>query len=152
MDQMTQPISQKIRRAGDWNGADGNCALTYDERFLRRRRLTTTAGENFLVDLAHTESLNDGDALELSDGRLVEITAATEKLLEISAGNLVRLAWHIGNRHCPCQVEPTRLLIKHDHVIREMLALLGATLTDVEEQFTPEGGAYGHGRTHAHEH
>ncbi len=85
----------------------------------------------------------------MADGRFIEIYAADEDLLEIK-GDLTRLAWQIGNRHMPCQIEAERLLIQRDHVIRDMLAQLGATLREVCEGFTPEGGAYGHGRTHAH--
>ena len=72
-------------------------------------------------------------------------------LLEIT-GDLVQLAWHIGNRHTPCQIESDRLLIQKDAVIGHMLEHLGATVTQIEAPFTPEGGAYGHGRTHSHEH
>ena len=124
-------------------------ALTYDARFLRRKVLETASGLRFLVDLPHTTSLNQGDAFKLEDGRLVGVVAAKEELLEIR-GDLTRLAWHIGNRHMPCQIEAERLLIQRDHVIRDMLAQLGAELHEVSEPFTPEGGAYGHGRTHAH--
>ena len=88
----------------------------------------------------------------LADGREVEVVAAPEPLLEIRGRNLVRLAWHIGNRHTPCQVETDRLLIQPDHVIRDMLARLGAEIAERVEPFTPEGGAYGHGRTHSHAH
>ena len=87
-----------------------------------------------------------------SDREQAEVIAAKEALLEITGDDLVRLAWHIGNRHCPCQLEPARLLIQNDHVIRDMLTKLGATLRDVSEPFIPEGGAYGHGRTHSHAH
>ncbi len=126
--------------------------LTYDDRFLRRKVLTTANGERFLVDLPQTTSLNHGDAFELTDGRLIEVVAAKEDLLEITGPDLARLAWHIGNRHTPCRIEPDRLLIQHDHVIRDMLEKLGATLREVREPFTPEGGAYSHGRTHSHAH
>jgi urease accessory protein len=141
-----------IRRAGHWEGPHDSCTLTYDARFLRRKRLITQRNDGFLVDLPHTESLNHGDAFELSDGRFIEVIAAQEDLMEVTGDDLVRLAWHIGNRHCPCQVEPARLLIQPDHVIRDMLGKLGARLRDVSEPFLPEGGAYGHGRTHSHAH
>ncbi|PJB66733.1 MAG: hypothetical protein CO095_12775 [Armatimonadetes bacterium CG_4_9_14_3_um_filter_58_7] len=75
-----------------------------------------------------------------------------QQVLEITAPDLVRIAWHVGNRHTPCQVETGRLLIQPDHVIREMLGKLGAVVREIEEPFTPEGGAYGHGRTHGHSH
>ena len=146
------PTAQSLRRKGSWSGPAGTCTLTYDERFLRRKVLRTADGSSLLVDLEHTESLDHGDALELGDGRLIEVNAAAEDLLEVTGGDLVRLAWHIGNRHTPCQIEPTRLLIQRNHVMTDMLALLGATLREVVEPFTPEGGAYGHGRTHSHEH
>lgn len=129
-----------------------NVTLTYDDRFLRRKMLTSDSGTAFLVDLAKTTSLNAGDALVLQDGRRIGIKPAPEALLEITGDDLVRLAWHIGNRHMPCQIEKTRLLIQRDHVIREMLVKLGADLRDVTEPFTPEGGAYGIGRTHSHAH
>jgi len=82
----------------------------------------------------------------------VEVLAAQEPLLQITGPDLVRLAWHIGNRHTPCQIEAGRLLIARDPVLADMLARLGATLAEVVEPFRPEGGAYGHGRTLGHDH
>lgn len=128
------------------------CSLTYEDRFLRRKRLFTDAGARFVVDLARTESLDHGDAFVLDNGDLVVVQAAPEDLLAISGPDLPRLAWHIGNRHTPCQIKADRLLIQRDHVIRDMLGKIGATVEDVVEPFTPEGGAYGHGRTHGHDH
>ena len=119
---------------------------------MRRKVVHTAENETVLVDFAQTTSLNHQDAFELTDGRLIEIIAAPEDLLEIKGSDLVKLAWHIGNRHTPCQIEPDRLLIQEDPVIGHMLEHLGATVTKVHEPFTPEGGAYGHGRTHSHEH
>ncbi|WP_323766611.1 urease accessory protein UreE [Antarctobacter sp.] len=145
------PVAQILHRAGEWSGAHDACRLTYDARFLRRKVLTTVAGDRFVVDLEQTTSLDQGDALERADGRLVEVIAAEEDLLAVT-GDLPRLAWHIGNRHTPCQVAEGRLLIQRDPVIRHMLEHLGAGITEVSEPFTPEGGAYGHGRTHSHEH
>lgn len=148
---MADFITQKIRKAGTWTGAFSLCMLTYDERFLRRKVIKTAHGETLLVDLAHTTSMDHGDAFELFDGRLIEVIAAEEPLLEIT-GDLVQLAWHIGNRHTPCQIDATRLLIQDDPVIGHMLEHLGAAVRKVHQPFTPEGGAYGHGRTHSHEH
>ncbi|MDX1781914.1 MAG: urease accessory protein UreE [Thalassovita sp.] len=149
---MTLPNAYRLCRQGDWTGASDHVSLTYEERFLRRKVLQTVTGAKFLVDLDQTTSVDGGDAFELEDGRLVEVNAAKEALLQVTGGNLPRLAWHIGNRHTPCQIEKDRLLIQRDHVIQAMLAHLGATVTEVSEPFLPEGGAYGHGRTHAHEH
>ena len=148
----TLPITQTVLAAGSWSGDAAQCALDYTGRFLRRKRLSTVAGKPFLVDLEHTTSLNHGDALQLDTGELVEIIAAREDLLRITGPDLVRLAWHVGNRHTPCQINGDHLLIQADPVIGHMLEHLGATLTAVSEPFTPEGGAYGHGRTHPHEH
>ena len=134
----------------DRRSPSGTCLLTHDERFLRRKVLATTGGERFLVDLAHATSIGHGEMLELSDSRLIRVVAAREPLLEVTGADLPRLAWHIGNRHAPCQVEANRLLIGRDRVLRDMLAKLGAELREVEERFTPESGAYGHGRTHVH--
>lgn len=127
-------------------------SLDYDGRFLRRKMLATDDGMPFLVDLAQTTSLDHGGALVLEDGREIAVVAAPEELLEVTGADLPRIAWHIGNRHTPCQIGEGRLLIQRDHVIRDMLGKIGAEVREVVEPFTPEGGAYGHGRTHSHAH
>lgn len=146
------PKAVRIRPAGTWAGAVDEVLLDYDQRFLRRRRLDSAAGEAFMVDLPETTSLNHGDAFELEDGRLICVAAADEPLLEIHADDLVRLAWHIGNRHTPCQIEPGRLLIRRDHVLQDMVERLGGHVHTIIAPFRPEGGAYGHGRTLGHSH
>ncbi|MBO9465392.1 urease accessory protein UreE [Tropicibacter sp. R15_0] len=145
------PVAQVLLRKGDWGEAAEVVTLDYDARFLRRKKLVCDSGLSFVVDLAKTTSLEAGDALQLADGRLIEVRAAAENVLVVT-GNLSRLAWHIGNRHTPCQVEDTRLVIQRDPVIRHMLEHLDAQISEAVEPFTPEGGAYGHGRTHSHEH
>lgn len=146
---MTQAARTVVK--GPMPPAPLSLTLTYEDRFLRRKRLVTDQGEAILLDLAETTSLDHGDALELEDGRRVAIFAAPEPLIAVR-GNLTRLAWHIGNRHTPCQIETDRLLIREDHVLADMLLRLSADIERVTEPFTPEGGAYGHGRTHGHEH
>lgn len=124
--------------------------LAADERRLRRKALRLPTGEHVLIDFPATVTLADGDALHLSDGRFVGIKAAREPLYEITGrdrAHLVRLAWHIGNRHLPAQLEDNRLFIRRDHVIGAMLIGLGATVKDVEATFSPEHGAY-HGHSH----
>ncbi|WP_418068003.1 urease accessory protein UreE [Roseibium salinum] len=99
--------------------------------------------------------LRHGDGLELEDGRFVEVLAEPEDLVEIEAddaGHLVRIAWHLGNRHLPTQLMGATLRIRRDHVIEDMVARLGGRLTPVSAPFDPEGGAYGHGQTHGHDH
>ena len=148
---MTQLIAQDIRRAGHWQGAAARCLLTYDERFLRRKVITADDLGQVLVDLPKTQSLNHGDAFVLSDGRFIEVFAAKEKLFKVT-GDLPFLAWHIGNRHTPCQISAECLFIQQDRVIGEMLHALGADVEEVVSGFSPVGGAYGHGRTHSHHH
>ena len=126
--------------------------LDYDARFFRRKGLMTDGGLRILADLAQTISLDEGDALQLEDGRLIGIRAAPEPLLKVTGPDLPRLAWHIGNRHTPCQIETGALFIREDRVIAEMLRHLGARVEADTAPFLPEGGAYGHGRTHSHEH
>ena len=145
-------LAQRLHAGDDTAHAAAECALTHDDRFFRRRKLTTTEGWSFVADFEQTVSLNHGDLLELGDGRLVRVVAAPERLLAVTGPDLPRLAWHIGNRHTPCQIDGFRLLIRNDPVIAHMLRHLGADVAEVIEPFTPEGGAYGHGRTHAHEH
>ena len=149
---MSDLVSQRIKRRAHVCDPVGICTLTYQGRFLRRRMLWTDAGIAFLVDLEHTESLNHGDAFILTDGTMIEVLTAQERLIEIRGDDLVRIAWHIGNRHTPCQIEPSRLLIQPDHVIEALMVKIGASVMKVVEPFIPEGGAYGHGRTHSHAH
>ena len=144
--------AQSIKRHAHAHSPLDRCTLTYEDRFLRRKLLATDDGLEFLVDLEHTQSLNHGDAFVLTDGQMIEVLAAQEPLLEIKGGDMVRLAWHIGNRHTPCQIELDRLLIQPDHVIKALMLKLGAQVTEITQAFIPEGGAYGHGRTHSHAH
>jgi len=149
---MTAPLLAQSYRGHAHGVTAGTVCLTYEDRFLRRKVLTMTEGGTVLADLPQTTSLDHGGVLRLTDGREVLITAAPEPLLEVRGVPLHRLAWHIGNRHTPCQIEADRLLIQRDHVMAQMLEGLGAEVRDVTEPFTPEGGAYGHGRTHGHDH
>ena len=150
-------MTERVRAiARERDGADGPepCGvvrLAHADRLVRRRRLVTLDGAAFLLDLARTTDLRHGDRLLLEDGRRIAVEAAPEALLEVR-GDLARLAWHIGNRHAPCRIEPERLLVQDDPIIADLLRRLGATLLGVSEPFDPEGGAYGHGRTMGHDH
>jgi len=146
----------RAERAGHWPDvrAAGAVTLSFDDRYRRRVRLTTDRGEEFLLDLPRALSLEDGDGLQLEDGRWISVRAAAESLIEVTAEPtlLTRLAWHLGNRHLPARIEPHRILIRRDHVIADMLSTLGATLRFIEAPFTPERGAYDEGHGNAHEH
>ena len=126
--------------------------LSYDERFLRRKKLTSYNGIEFLVDLKNTISLKKDDMFKLDSGLLINVRFKIEELLEIKGNNLMHLIWHIGNRHIPCQIEKNRILIQNDKVIEEMILRLNGQTKVVLEAFDPEGGAYGIGRTHGHRH
>ena len=126
--------------------------LSYDERFLRRKKLTSYTGIEFLVDLKNTISLKKDDMFKLDSGLLINVRYKIEELLEIKGNNLMHLIWHIGNRHIPCQIEENRILIQNDKVIEEMILRLNGQTKVVLEAFDPEGGAYGIGRTHGHRH
>ena len=118
--------------------------LPSDQRRLRRKVLEVK-GEEIMVDFAEPVTLEHYGALLLEDGRIVEIVAAPEPLLEITpkgAEHLAQLAWHIGNRHMAAQIEKKRILVPRDHVARTMLAGLGAEVRDVTEPFLPMPGAY----------
>lgn len=126
--------------------------LPHAARHLRRRALTADDGTRVVLDLPEARVLRDGETVEAVDGTRVVIRAAEEELLEITGPALARIAWHIGNRHTPCQVDEARLLIARDAVLQGMLERLGAHVRPLRAPFAPEGGAYGHGRTHGHGH
>jgi urease accessory protein len=133
-------------------GAD-TVVLDFDDRHRRRMAMVGTRGLEFLLDLENATALRGGDALVLEDGRLIEVVAAAEPLLEIRGTDplhLVRVAWHLGNRHLPTQIMPKGLRIRRDHVIEAMVKGLGARIIEIEAPFDPEGGAYA-GHAHAPE-
>ena len=131
----------------------GTLKLDSGDRHLRRKLMTLDQGVKIMVDLPEAVLLADGDALVLEDGRTVRIVAAKEELYQVRPGAtpLRHLAWHIGNRHLAAQIEEDRILIRRDHVIRDMLEGLGATVEEVVERFQPVHGAY-HGHDHGHDH
>jgi urease accessory protein len=150
------PISQ-VLPAGSWSApAVDRVVLDYDGRHRRRIVLTGASGAQYLLDLASATHLRDGDGLALADGGVVQVVAQPEPLLEVRAASpeaLLRLAWHLGNRHLAAAVSAERILIRRDHVIAHMLEHQGAVVRAVEEAFDPEGGAYqDHGHGHGHDH
>jgi urease accessory protein len=143
------------RRAGQWpeDKAAGTLTLDFDARHRRRIRLAADQGEDVLLDLPKAVAMADGDGVQLEDGRWLKIQAANELVVEIThtdPNQLVRLAWHLGNRHLPTEIRNQVLRIRPDHVIEDMLRGFGADLTKEQAPFQPEGGAYGgHGHPHA---
>lgn len=121
--------------------------LDHEGRHRRRVALEGDGGLGFLLDLDKATVLADGDALKLEDGRLVRVVAAPQPLLEITAENptrLMRIAWHIGNRHTPAEIAGDAIYIEDDHVLAEMVRGQGGSARRVERPFQPERGAYDH--------
>ena len=150
-----------VRAAQTWRDEPADTVvLSFDDRHRRRLAMTGTRGLDFLLDLPEVVALRGGDALVLEDDRLIEVVAAPEPLIEIrcrDASDLVRIAWHLGNRHLPTQLIARGLRIRRDHVIEEMVRGLGARVIEIEAPFDPEGGAYATaaaqaGHAHGHEH
>jgi urease accessory protein len=145
-----------VQTAGTWSGAAADrVVLDYDDRHRRRMTMTGAEGTSFLLDLPAAAELRGGDALLLEDGRLVEVVAAPEPLLEIRCTDplhLARVAWHLGNRHLPAQLLPGALRIRRDHVIADMARGLGAEAIEISAPFDPEGGAYAAAGGHQHHH
>jgi urease accessory protein len=143
----------EVLPAGTWDaaGAADQVSIDYDRRYRRRILLRTDAGKDVLLDLPQAVRLRHGDGLRLEDGGIVGVVARPEKLLEIHAhsdAELVRIAWHLGNRHLPVQLIRDRIRIRDDHVIAEMVELLGGHWEKIEAPFDPEAGAYAGGHHH----
>ena len=146
----------QVRPQVRWTEAAADTVvLGFDDRHRRRMAMTGTRGLEFLLDLEEAIALRGGDALVLDDGRLIEVVAAPEPLVEIRGTDphhLVRVAWHLGNRHLPTQIVGKGLRIRRDHVIEDMVKGLGARVIAIEAPFDPEGGAYAGGGHAAHGH
>jgi urease accessory protein len=126
--------------------------LAYIDRHRRRIRLVADSGAAFLLDLPRAQHFAEGDGLELETGGYLRVCAAPEAILEIEAldpASLLRIAWHLGNRHLPVQIVGARLRIREDHVIAEMVSGLGARIIHRDAPFDPEFGAYA-GTSHHH--
>jgi urease accessory protein len=138
-----------IRRAGIWNPATAIDRVVLDAGDRHRRRIVLKGeqGTDFMLDLDEAVSLRDGDGIVLDEGTMVLVAGQAEPLAEIAGPTplaLVRLAWHLGNRHADVQIAGDRLRIRRDHVLEEMAAGLGALVSLVEAPFDPEDGARGH--------
>ena len=144
----------KVLTAGSWDRAKeaDRIELPHDGRHRRRVAMRGAADTVFLLDLAETSQLKDGDGLVLEDGRIVRVVAASEPIVEIKgdAHLLARVAWHLGNRHVPAEILKDRIRIARDHVLEEMVEKLGAKVARIEAPFDPEAGAYAHETAHAH--
>lgn len=149
--------ASRVAPAGSWDQSDqvDRVLIDFDRRHRRRILLATEGGNEILLDLPQALRLRHGDGLVLDSGGVVQVRARPEPLLEIHAhdeGELVRIAWHLGNRHLPVQLLGDRIRIRADHVIKEMVEGLGGHVDAIDAPFDPEAGAYTAGSHHHHHH
>jgi urease accessory protein len=132
--------------------------LTFEARSKSRLLVRLDNGERAALIVERGRVLRGGDWVRLEDGRMIEIVAADEALLEVVCTDplmLARAAYHLGNRHVAVQLLQNRLRFAADHVLAEMLSGLGLQPTPILAPFEPERGAYGHGHSHgdkSHDH
>lgn len=145
--------AETIRQRGSQAGSFADTiTLDEDQRHRRRMAMVSDGGIAFLLNLSEARLLREGDGIVLDDGRVIEVKAKPEPLYEVRGRDgvhLLHLAWHLGNRHLAAAIEETRILIRRDRVIRDMVEGLGGTVTEVEAAFDPAGGAYA-GHAHSH--
>lgn len=148
--------ADRVLPAGTWDPAQAidHVLIDFDRRHRRRIVLPTTSGQDVLIDLPQAVRLRDGDGLVVETG-IIRVQARPEPLLEIHAhddAELVRIAWHLGNRHLPVQLLGDRIRICADHVIRDMVEGLGGHVDAIDAPFDPEAGAYAAGAEPHHHH
>jgi urease accessory protein len=149
-------ITNKLKARREAQGVEvkGRLELPFDSRQKTRLRTRLQSGEEAALMLPRGEILRGGDLVAASDGRVVEVVAARERVLHVvcaSATELARCAYHLGNRHVPVEVGEGFLRVAEDHVLEKMLLGLGATVSRVSVPFEPEAGAY-HAGTGGHHH
>jgi len=147
--------ARRVLPAGEWDAVRevDRVLIDYDRRHRRRILLRAESGAQVLIDLPQATRLRNGDGLLLENGGIVRVCARAEKLLEIHAhdpAQMIRIAWHLGNRHLPVQLLGDTIRIRADHVIEEMIEGLGGHVHEVEAAFDPEAGAYAGGHQHHH--
>jgi len=144
----------KIPRSAYKLEVKGRLELPFDSRQKSRLRAKLASGEEVALMLPRGEILRGGDLVTASDGRVIEVVSQVEKVLHVETKtpqDLVRAAYHLGNRHVAVQVGESFLRIAEDHVLEEMLIKLGAKVSHVEAAFEPEAGAYAGGHQHQHD-
>jgi urease accessory protein len=129
----------------------GRLRLPFDQRQKSRQRATLESGEEVIIVLARGEVMRGGDLVVASGGRVIEVVAEREQVMQVecdSAQALARVAYHLGNRHVPVQVGDGWLRFAADAVLEKMVAGLGGKVATLDAVFEPEGGAYAPHRRH----
>ncbi len=149
-------ISRAAIVTRDFEKASDTITLDESARHRRRVRMVSDVKKiEFMLDLPQARLLRSRDGLVLEDGTVIEVRAQPEPLYEVTgtdSRHLLVLAWQLGNRHLSAQILKERILVRRDPVIRTMLEGLGATVSEIEAPFDPEGGAYAHSRESGHHH
>lgn len=133
--------------------AGDRLVLAFETRCKSRLRARLASGEDCGLFLPRGTVLRGGDKLLAADGRIAEVVAATEQLMEAASEDpllIAKAAYHLGNRHVAVQILPGRLRFGRDHVLGEMLRGLGLPVAEIEAPFEPESGAYGAHGGHGH--
>lgn len=135
--------------------------LDWDIRQKSRFDCTDSAGRQLGIFLPRGTTVRGGDVLVAEDGSLVRVLAAEQTVLRITyctahgtPYDLIRAAYHLGNRHVQIELKPDHLKIEPDHVLADMLRAMHLMVNTVNEPFEPEAGAYaqgGHAHSHAHQ-
>jgi urease accessory protein len=148
-----QGLSQVLLRRGS------EVELDWDVRQKSRIEATDSLGRALNVFLPRGTVLRGGDVLVAEDGSLIRVKAAPQPVLVVThcadhgtPFDLLRAAYHLGNRHVPLELQPDRLLLEPDHVLADMLRHQHLIVTETSGAFEPEGGAYGAGATTGHSH
>jgi urease accessory protein len=129
--------------------------LTLDHRRMHQGDVCTAKGERIVLDLAPPVWLHTDDALVLDDGRLIDIVAAPEPLLEVRAADgptFLRIAWLLGDHHVPTQILRLRLRTRNQPTVAALLSQHAIETIEIEAPFDPEGGAYASDSQHRHDH
>jgi len=131
--------------------ASDRVRMTFAERTRARLLVRLDSGVEAALALPRGAALRTGDRLLASDGRIVEVVAASEPLLQVAvtdAASLARAAYHLGNRHVAVELGDSTLRLARDAVLERLLRGLGLAPVPVDAPFEPEGGAYGQAHSH----
>ena len=143
--------TQRIEKITDGSAFE-RIELTFDTRQKSRFRATLLSGTDIGVDLPRTGILRSGSFIVTEQGELLRVDAKAERLMQVTAQSefeLLKAAYHLGNRHVPLMLTPTALYFEPDHVLAEMVIGLGLKVIEVDHRFEPESGAYAQ---HSHDH
>lgn len=134
---------------------DQHLVLTHDQRVKGRLKTVSSKGEEVRLFLERGNTLMPGDLLQSECGKVIQVSAATEKVMRASCSDwrtFSRACYHLGNRHVKIEVGDRQLKITPDHVLQQMLEQLGLKVDIVDDVFIPESGAYSQGHSHGHHH